>query len=404
MQYGSQHITYCTNIHPGERWDEHFAELKLHLPGIKRAVSPEQPMGIGLRLSNQASIDLSAGNKLAEFKQWLQENDAYVFTMNGFPYGAFHSSVVKSKVHAPDWTTDERLNYTLRLFDILLQLLPEGMDGGVSTSPLSYRYWHPAEADKAEAFAQATRNILLVAEKLAHISAATGKILHLDIEPEPDGLLETGVEFISWYEHQLVETGKRDLSQRMGVTGNEAEALLKEHICLCYDVCHFAIGYEDHAAVISALGEKRIKTGKIQVSAALQVSLTADSEQRLQAGKVLSAYNESVYLHQVVARKHNGEIIRFQDLPDALPNLNNETVDEWRVHFHIPVFIHQLDNMQSTQKDICTVLDLQKAASFTNHLEVETYTWEVLPAALKLPIDRSVCRELDWLMQYMNKK
>ncbi|MBE7170303.1 MAG: metabolite traffic protein EboE [Williamsia sp.] len=401
MQYGHQHITFCTNVYPGESWDEHFAELKLHFPGIKQAVSPTQAMGIGLRLSNQASLDLTEGDKLAEFKQWLRGNDAYVFTMNGFPYGAFHHHAVKAAVHAPDWTTKDRLDYTLRLFDILQQLLPEGMDGGISTSPLSYRHWFNTEAEKAEAFTKATHHISLVAEKLVHIRNTTGKILHLDIEPEPDGLLETGTEFINWYEDQLVKTGTKCLAGKGHVSASEAEALLKEHICLCYDVCHFAIGYEDHAAVIARLAEKGIRTGKIQVSAALQAQLTGDSKQREQVGSALAGFNESVYLHQVIAHKRDGEIIRFRDLPDALPNLLDTTVDEWRVHFHIPVFTPRLDPVQSTQQSICTVLDLQKGAPFTNHLEVETYTWEVLPAALKLPIVQSISRELDWLLQYM---
>src|ERR1700712_4024696 len=151
MKTNSGHLTYCTNIHSGETWADHFQALQLNFPGIKAKLSPDKPMGLGLRLSNVASLDLIKKENLIIFKQWLAENDTYVFTMNGFPYGNFHQTRVKDQVHAPDWTTTDRLNYTLRLFEILIQLLPEGMDGGISTSPLSYRYWFGTPDDLASA-------------------------------------------------------------------------------------------------------------------------------------------------------------------------------------------------------------------------------------------------------------
>src|SRR4051794_9931301 len=123
------YLTYCTNIHAGENWHEHFDALKKNFPSIKERISPFQPMGIGLRLSNEASIELVNEENLSDFKIWLHEQNAYVFTMNGFPYGGFHNTRVKDNVHKPDWTTNERVAYTLRLFEILKELLPEGMDG-----------------------------------------------------------------------------------------------------------------------------------------------------------------------------------------------------------------------------------------------------------------------------------
>ena len=121
-QFG--HLTYCTNIHTGENWQDHFTEIKKYFPNIKQVLSPDKPMGIGLRLSNIASISLSEPGNLDIFKQWLLQNNAYVFTMNGFPYGGFHNVVVKDQVHSPDWTTMDRVEYTNRLFDILQELLP----------------------------------------------------------------------------------------------------------------------------------------------------------------------------------------------------------------------------------------------------------------------------------------
>src|SRR5687768_7837285 len=141
MQINNAQLTYCTNIHAGESWEEHFLALRENFPAIKQEISPDKPMGIGLRLSHIASLELGKEQNLNSFKKWLADQSAYVFTMNGFPYGGFHHTHVKDQVHAPDWTTNERVEYTIRLFDILTEILPEGMEGGISTSPLSYRHW-----------------------------------------------------------------------------------------------------------------------------------------------------------------------------------------------------------------------------------------------------------------------
>lgn len=391
------HLSYCTNIHAGESWAEHFEALKQHFPAIKKGVSPGQSMGIGLRLSNSASRDILQADQLQIFKKWLSENDAYVFTMNGFPYGDFHHAVVKDQVHAPDWTKHERLNYTLRLFDILAELLPEGLEGGISTSPLSYKYWFPNKQLVEKAMLNATHNILSIAEHLYRIKEKRGISLHLDIEPEPDGLLETGPEFIHWFENYLLPLAKAVLPSRLQITEEDAIACIREHICLCYDVCHFAIGYEPMNDILAELSVKGIRVGKIQISAALKAGIPVDNDSRKEISDAFSQYQEPTYLHQVVARKSDHSLIRYRDLPDALKDIANKDVEEWRAHFHVPVFAEDLGLLCSTRSDITEILKRYKSDPFTDHLEVETYTWEVLPEALKLPIDQSIIRELNWV-------
>ena len=218
MKLASGYLSYCTNIHSGESWMDHFEAIKKNFPTIKKEVSPGQPMGIGLRLSNSASTDLLDPNEIQIFKDWLSDHQAYVFTMNGFPYGDFHHAIVKDQVHAPDWTSQERLEYTIRLFKILAELLPEGMEGGISTSPLSYRHWFPTKKLSEEAKNRATRNIILVAEELYKFNITNGKRMHLDIEPEPDGMLETGAEFIAWYENMLIPMAKSILAGSLNMS------------------------------------------------------------------------------------------------------------------------------------------------------------------------------------------
>ena len=402
MQTSSGHLTYCTNIHAGENWHDHFMALQKNFPGIKQSLSPGSKMGIGLRLSNEASIEIKQDDNLVIFKQWLIDNDAYVFTMNGFPYGGFHHTVVKENVHLPDWTTDERVEYTKRLFNILAFLLPSEMDGGISTNPLGYKHHFATTESFDNAKKIGTENILKVVLHLVQLHRSTGKICHLDIEPEPDGMMETGHEFIHWYENDLLKTGIPFLVNQLDISETEAAEIIRQHVQLCYDVCHFAIGYESHQEIISQLAQKEIPVGKIQISAALKSLIDSNTLEKVKGN--FAQFNEPTYLHQVVARKNDGSLIRYRDLSNALDDDKNDAVVEWRAHFHVPVFIKNFGLLQSTQDEIIEVLCLQKSKPFCNHLEVETYTWEVIPDSLKLPLQDSITRELQWVKEIVNEK
>ncbi len=401
MQTPHGYLTYCTNIHAGESWDDHFTALQQNIPGIKERISNKQSFGIGLRLSHKASIQLQEKDALNVFKDWLKKEDCYVFTMNGFPYGGFHRTKVKDDVHAPDWATHERLSYTIRLFNILAELLPEGMEGGISTSPLSYKYWHNADQLQA-VLEKTTRNILQIVEHLIQIKTKTGKHLHLDIEPEPDGLLGDGPEFFDWYDRYLLPIGTEQLKLSLSYDTAQSEKAIKEHLQLCYDVCHFAVGYEDHHAVVRQLQEKKIKVGKIQISAALKAIMPESQAEREPVVKSFRNFNESTYLHQVVARMTDGSFNHYPDLPEALEDAANPSTKEWRSHFHVPLFVQDYGLLKSTQDDIRTVLSIHCKEPFTKQLEVETYTWEVLPDALKVPISESIIREMEWVTNYLN--
>jgi hypothetical protein len=402
MYTSSGQLTFCTNIFPGAGWKEHFTQLQQSVPGIKQEVSPDKPFGIGLRLSNTASEELLLGENLSAFTQWMHEHNCYVFTMNGFPYGSFHHTQVKDKVHAPDWTTEERIAYTNRLAMILSHLLPELMEGGISTSPLSYRHWHSQEQLNT-VFEQATNNILRVVKQLIEIKEATGKLIHLDIEPEPDGLLESGTEFLQWYQQYLLPKGIDFLQKQFGWDEMKASEALRNHVQLCYDVCHFAVGYEAHEFILQQLNAEGIKVGKIQISAALKAVLPNTEDKRKEVLQAFRQFDEATYLHQVVALQKNGSLVRYPDLPEAINDAGAADAVEWRSHFHVPLFVQDYGLLQSTQQDILQVLALQQLQPFTQHLEVETYTWDVLPAGLKLPLQDSIVRELKWVQELLQR-
>jgi len=395
-------LTYCTNIHAGESWEAVRQNLLEYFPPLKAKLSPEQPMGIGLRLSNQASVELMEGDHLATFHSWLEANGLYVCIINGFPYGGFHRQVVKDDVHQPDWTTRERVEYTKRLAHILATLLPKGMDGGISTAPLSYKPWYGGNREKVKlAFRTATIHLSEVVEELINLKIRTGKLIHIDIEPEPDGLLENTPEVIDYFQHWLLPTGRRFLSDRLGIELIEADEAIKNHVQLCYDVCHFALAYEAPQMVLDRLQEEGIKVGRIQISAALKAMLPEAPASRQAIAQELSVFSESTYLHQVTEKDASGQLTHYPDLPQALEQLSNPGKKEWRTHFHVPVFLKEYGLLESTQDDIVAILKIARQHHLTSHLEVETYTWEVLPADLKLDLSASIERELKWVMEQM---
>ena len=395
------HLTYCTNIHLGESWEEVDQSLKTYVPTVKAAVAPDQPFGIGLRLSQQAGEELARPAVLAAFQEWLTENNCYVFTMNGFPYGGFHRQIVKDQVHQPDWTTLDRLAYTQQLFSILAKLLPSGMDGGISTSPLSYKYWHTDEQTREQVFKKSTEHLVQIAAWLYRLRHKTGKLLHLDIEPEPDGMLENTQEVIDYFNDWLLPQGVPTLQEQLGLNAKEAEECIKTHIQLCYDVCHFAVVYEKPQETFGRWQDEGIRIGKIQISAALKADLPASKTDRQLVVQAFESLVESTYLHQVVARQTNGQLLHYPDLPKALEHINELNVQEWRTHFHVPLFVPSYGVLNSTQDAIREVLSILNETPVTQHLEVETYTWEVLPKEIQVGLSQSIVRELEWVRDFL---
>ncbi len=394
------HLTYCSNIHPGESWLEVFANLEKYIPELKSRLSPTEPFGIGLRLADVATKQLLESNKLAQFQAWLTQQDLYVFTLNGFPYGGFHRQVVKDQVYAPDWSTQERVNYTLNLAHILASLLPQGLDGGISTLPLSYKpWWVKDQANFETVLKKSCLNIASVVVEMIRIGEETGKILHIDLEPEPDGLIENTSEVIDFYQNWLLPIGGNYLSEKLNIEQNLAEKKLLEHVRVCYDTCHFSVEYEEPQSVFARLQSAGIKIGKIQISAAIKVKIPADVEKRSLIVERLRPFAESTYLHQVIERRGDSTLHHYPDLITALPHLEQSLAEEWRTHFHVPIFIHDYQILQSTQDDIATVLQLLQTNNACSHLEIETYTWDVLPSEMKIDLATSIQREYQWVLK-----
>jgi hypothetical protein len=370
------HLAYCTNIHRGETWAETMAALSTHTLAVRERVAPGRLFGIGLWLSDRASRELvSDPARLPQFRRWLDQHHCYVFTLNGFPYGSFHGGPVKERVYLPDWTTEERVSYTNRLFDILAALLPEGVEGSISTLPGAFKeFLHtPAQAQAIRA------NIFRSLEHAARVSQQTGRKLHLALEPEPLCLLETVDETIQFFE-------------RMRAEHNAASAL--DHLGLNYDACHLAVEFEEPALALRRLRDHQISIKKLHLSSALKTVPSPD------ALTGLGAFAEGVWLHQVVARLPDGALTRFKDLDVALASPHARSAEEWRVHFHIPLHCPAGGWFEPTTDHLLAILDaLAFNPALCPHLEMETYTWEALPPEMRSPdVADQLAAEYEWTL------
>lgn len=391
---GSLHLTYCTNIHAADGWAAVFSTLQRHAPALKARFSPEAPFGVGLRLSARDARELLDGH-LDEFRRFLDREGLYVAIINGFPHGAFHRTAVKADVYAPDWRDDARVAYTSNLIDILATLLPDGVEGGISTVPLSYKPWMQ-EATTAD-WETLTANVVTIAEKLARLERERGITIHLDIEPEPDCIIEDTAETLAFFDRWLIERGGPLLSKAMNLTADEARAALLRHVRVCFDCCHFSVEHERPVTALGRLREAGIQIGRIQLSSALRVVMPENPADAGQLIDRLRPFADSTYLHQVI-RRRGLSLDHFPDLGDAL---SEGGAGEWRIHFHVPLFTDDYAGLQSTQGDVADILALAGRADVTRHLEIETYTWDVLPPDLKIDLLESIAREYDWVLAHL---
>ena len=394
-QDGNVNLTYCTNIHAADGWHAVASNVRRYGPALKSRLSPADPFGLGLRLSARDAQELLEPGRLAHFRSFLADEGLYVALINGFPHGSFHGIPVKADVYAPDWRSDTRVAYTKDLITILAQLLPPGMEGGVSTAPLSYKPWMAsAEEDAMEAI---TRNIVQVVETLVQTRRAHGRIIHLDIEPEPDCLLETTAETIGFFENWLLPMGGRMLAREAGVRLSDAQDLLREHVQVCFDCCHFAVEFEDPLVALQQFADAGVRIGRVQLSSAVDVALPANPAAAAELADRLRPFADTTYLHQVVERRA-GTLTHYSDLGLALDTADGGGAREWRVHFHVPLFTSEYAGLGSTQAYVRTVLEAAERLQFTQHLEIETYTWDVLPGDLKIDLLESIRREYEWVL------
>jgi hypothetical protein len=358
-------LSYCTNLHPGRTVAEVVSGLSQHAAEARQRL--EFPIAAGLWLSSPVVKELLADPSALELlAQTLWQHDLCCFTLNTFPFGDFHSERVKEQVYLPDWASARRVTYTEECASVLAQLLPEGGEGSLSTVPLGGKMNPQAPDFRAVCFS----NLIRTARFLKHLHESTGRRIRLGLEPEP--LCE------------LSNTRRDSLPVFRGLFA-QAEALgcediVRDYIGLCFDVCHQAVEFEDVRASIRMFRDEGIRINKVHITNAVELEAPSQNPAGLEA---LKAYAEPRYLHQTFAKFADGSTQSRLDL--TIDDLTRTPADDflkaeaWRVHFHVPIFAAELGPLKTTRGDLEEALKTVAGLDYAPHLEVETYTWPVMP-------------------------
>lgn len=357
------HLSYCSNVHPAEDVAGIVDQIRRFARGI-RELTGAPTIGLGLWVPAAAAREIvDDRTALRAVQAALREQCVEVVTMNAFPYGGFHDDVVKHRVYRPDWSERERFQYTLDCARLLAELLPEDVDAGsISTLPFA---WPGAGSLSDGQFALAR-----LAVELARLSDETGKQIRVAVEPEPGCIVET---------------------TRQGI--DALASVAPEWIGLCLDMCHMAVQFEDGLESVDNVARSGLAVVKAQISSAVRVTDVARQRARV------ASFIEPRFLHQTRERSPDGEVIGVDDLPDALDG-GLPGAGEWRIHHHQPI---HLGGDATTQDVIVATLDalLAGPAALTHHLDVETYTWSVLPEQLRPSSDdelaAGIAKELRWV-------
>lgn len=389
---GLGHLTYSTLVHPGDTWPEMRDSVATYLPAVKKRVSPDRPLGLSLRLSG-ASVGTLAGDPAQRraFADYLTAQDLYVYTVNAFPYGPFKGREVMERVYEPDWTTPERTRYTMAVADVLADLSRPPVEPSIQSAPLAFRP-NVSGNDYVLAF---THNLLRVVAHLIDLERRTGRRVKLALEPEPFCFLESTEETVRYFEeHVYSATGTRQLACLARAPVSEAQGLVRRHLGVVFDIGHQSVAFEDIPAALELLVAAGIPIFKLQEAAALWVPEVTED-----AVAALKRFTNTIYLSQTNERR-DGTVTRYLNLTDAIAAWRTSPGGsrEWRTHFHVPVFLDEIGGFRTTRPNIEAALRMHAATPLSDHLEIETYTWDVLPAQLKSgDITEYVSREIEWV-------
>lgn len=388
------HLAYSTLVHPGDTWEEMRESVETYAPAVKARVSPHAPYGVSLRISAASAETLTAdGAERARFRRWLDDHDMYVYTVNAFPYGPFKGRVVMEQVYEPDWSTEDRVRYTTQVADILAEITPQSIAPSIQTAPLAFR----PKVTSAQDVDLLTENLLRVVAHLVELEQRTARRVKLALEPEPYCILETTEETVRYFQDRIWSAeGTRLLTHLTGLPASEVAGLARRHLGVVFDICHQSVQFEDIAASLRLLRDSGVPIFKLQAAAALCVPQVTP-----EAVEALMPFTDTIYLSQTTESR-DGQLTRMLNLSDAIDAWRADPGGEreWRTHFHVPVFLDDLGGFRTTRTQIETALSVHLDTPLSDHLEIETYTWDVLPAHLKTgDIIEYVTRELEWMRQ-----
>ncbi|MBM4074135.1 MAG: hypothetical protein FJ267_00645 [Planctomycetes bacterium] len=389
MTISSLPLSYCTNVHPAMSVAEVDQGLDEFTVPIKKNLGSDLAAGLWLARPVVDELEESP-DVLRRFSDRLRDRSLVCYTLNAFPYGNFHSQRVKENVYLPDWSDCARFDYSMSCARVLSKLLPENVEGSLSTVPLGFkkakRYSDPSFIDDCAVW------IYKYAHQLRLLHEKTGRMIRLAIEPEPYCAIETTAETLLFFERL------RSLAADAGYLEE-----VNTHIGLCYDICHQSVEFEDVTESIRKIAAADIRINKIHITCAIEIASPATN---LEARQALARYAEPRYLHQTFAKMADGRIVREVDLTESIalnPSDEFRDASAWRIHFHVPVDAEDLGPLSTTRSDLKRALAVVPELDYAPHLEVETYTWSVMPGKQMTSIVDGLTRELQATQRLLSR-
>lgn len=383
-------LAYCLNVHAADTLGEVREGIGAITLALRdRLIRAGQAFGVGLYLPAAVVRALASDVRdLEDFARFLARERLDPFTYNAFPYGGFHQGGLKQRVFEPTWMQTERLAFTRDVARVAARVAQ--VTGGLETpAHVSISTHSGAFGSTLQGEADLVRcavNMARAACEFARIERETGVRLVLALEAEPRASAGDNAS-LERFLARVPGWGSERVAAEFELVREQAVAAIERHLGTCLDACHSAVEFESAEAAL-ALCSARGPLGKLQFSSALALRSPA----RDARGVIeLLALDEPRYLHQVTGQGPAGRV-EVDDLPELARALAEsptqrtrwESCDEWRCHFHVPVDLERSGGLATTRAHADAILEraLAEPSSWGTdelHLEIETYTWDVLP-------------------------
>ncbi|MEQ8353682.1 MAG: metabolite traffic protein EboE [Leptospiraceae bacterium] len=432
-------LTYCSNVHPGESAESVIQNLRRYV-GQTRQDRGLDVMSAGIWISDRAARELQDPGLRKKYIETLKKENLWPVSINGFPFGGFHDSRVKETVYEPDWSESDRLEYSMMLVNLAAEALQEAPAGfrhcAISTVPLGFKASWSFEKEQ-----DALANLIKIQNRLEQVNKDSGVDISICLEMEPGCALEATDELIQFWDRLRDFAASNDNRSNQNSDKEHRNANSISHLGVCYDVCHQAVMFEDIGFSLRSLHRAGIPVFKIQISSAIEVRWPGAKSAEDPAAKEqliidrLSPFCDERYLHQTSvysgslesqtpaanegqSRSVSGSLQRFLDLPMALnekesrsgPGGGFKDRETWRIHYHVPIHLNDLEQSDTsdgylftTRKQIEEALDFLMESQARPILEIETYTWTVLPPGIRNRYE-NVIEAIQLEFQYLEKE
>jgi sugar phosphate isomerase/epimerase len=229
------HLTAGAIVRPARDMREVIEQLDTYASDVRRRLGADT-LGVSLWLPPALAATLAVESRArARLRAELDARGVEVVTLTGLRYGDGE----------PDWSSPARLEYTLDLARVLVDLLPDdAVRGSVSTVNLGRREEWTVDRDRS-----CGRILARLSRGLAEVAWQTGRAVRVGFQPEPGGVLDTAA-------HTAAALATVD-PERLGV---------------CLDLANLACTWEHPADALDTLADNGISVIRVQVSAALEAA------------------------------------------------------------------------------------------------------------------------------------